>query len=55
MPLGHGAKDWNEKIQDTYTATHAKLVAELHSEGFIETDGTVNWRKLIQNSSQSKA
>lgn len=54
VPLGHGAKDWNDTIRGVYDAAHAKLVAELHSGGFIEKDGAVDWRKLIQNASQMK-
>lgn len=54
IPLGHSAKEWNEKIRAVYEATRARLVNELTAEGVILTDGTVNWQKLVQITSKSR-
>jgi len=54
IPLGHGAKTWNEQILSIYEATRHRLITELHAAGLTLTDGSVNWQKLVQVTSKAR-
>ncbi len=54
VPLGHGAKEWNDQIRGIYEATRTRLIEELHAAGLILKDGSVHWRKLVQITSKSR-
>ncbi len=54
VPLGHTAKEWNERIYSAYNETRARLVEELRNAGLILPEGQVNWRELVKYTSKAK-
>lgn len=54
IPLGHGAKEWNDQILEIYRAAHDRLVNEVHVAGLTLEDGSLDWQKIVQVTSKIK-
>ena len=54
VPLGHTAKEWNERIRDAYNKARVRLVGELRDAGLILSEDQINWKKLVEYTSQGK-
>lgn len=52
-PLGHKAKEKNQEFEESYAKVINKFTRQF-SIDYCNTDGTINWKKLVQfNSSKS--
>ena len=52
-PLGHKSKEKNQEFEDSYAQVINKFTRQF-SIDYCNTDGTINWKKLVQfNSSNS--
>ena len=54
VPLGYTAKEWNTRIREAYNGARGRLVGELRGAGLILPKGQINWKKLVEYTSQSK-
>jgi hypothetical protein len=54
VPLGHTAKEWNERIRSAYNKTRVRLVGELRIAGLVLPNGQIDWEKLVKYTSQGK-
>jgi Type II restriction endonuclease EcoO109I len=54
IPISHSAKEWNEKIRKLYAGTRKRLCDEFVKKSLVSSDGSIDWKKLVQAASKSR-